>query len=187
MDHTLDVAVIVGSLRKESVNLKMAKAMQLLAPPTMKLDIVPIIDLPIYNQDLETDNPPEAWTTFRERIKRSDGVLFVTPEHNRSIPAAMKNAIDVGSRPKSLNIWNKKPGAVVSVTPGALGAFGAHHQLRQALVAVNVLTMAQPEMYIAKVGSLLDEQGNLVNQDTKDFLTKFLQGFEKWILRLVHD
>jgi chromate reductase, NAD(P)H dehydrogenase (quinone) len=117
MDKVRDIAVIVGSLRKESINLKVAHALAALAPADLKLSVVDIAQLPIYNPDSD-ENPPAAWTTFRERIESADGVLFVTPEYNSSVPAALKNAIDVGSRPYGKSAWSGKPGAVVTASPG---------------------------------------------------------------------
>jgi chromate reductase len=133
------IAVFVGSLRKESLNRKMAKALIALAPESMKLEIVEIGGLSLYDQDLE-DDPPTAWAEFRERVIRFDGVLFVTPEYNRSVPGVLKNAIDVGSRPYGKSVWDGKPGAVMSVSPGAIGGFGANHHLRQSLMSLNVPT-----------------------------------------------
>jgi chromate reductase, NAD(P)H dehydrogenase (quinone) len=122
MDPERNVAIVVSSLRKDSINRKAAKALAEVAPPTLKLDIIEIGALPLYNQDDEA-NPPAAWTAFRERIKAADAVLFVTPEYNRSVPAALKNALDVGSRPYGQSVWKGKPGAVVSESPGAIGGF----------------------------------------------------------------
>ncbi len=147
MDRTYNVAVIVGSLRKDSINRKVARALMELAPKGLTLSMAEIGQLPIYNQDGD-DNPPAEWTAFRERIRAVDAVLFVTPEHNRSVPAALKNAIDVGSRPYGKSVWSGKPGAVVSASPGAIGGFGANHHLRQSLVFLNVPAMPQPEAYI---------------------------------------
>lgn len=178
------IAVFVGSLRKESFSLKIANAIKIVAPASMKFDVVAIGDLPFYNEVLDHDNPPRQWTAFRERIKIADAVLFVTPEYNRSVPAVLKNAVDVGSRPYGKNAWDGKPGAVVSVSPGALSAFGANHHLRQSLVFVNVLTMAQPEAYIGNVKSLLESDGSTVNEKTREFLTKFVAAFEQWIGKL---
>ena len=138
-----DIAVLVGSLRKESFNLKLAKTLMAIAPESLTLELLEIGDLPLYYEDSDA-NPPEKYRAFRERIKRSDGVLFVTPEYNRSVPAVLKNAIDVGSRPYGKNSWDGKPGAVVSASISSLGGFGANHHLRQSLVFVNVPTMAQP-------------------------------------------
>jgi len=174
------IAVFVGSLRKESLTLKMAKALMKLSPGSLKLEIIEIGELPLYNQDSE-DNPPAAWTEFRERIKNVDGVLFVTPEYNRSVPGVLKNAIDVGSRPYGKSAWNGKPGAVVSVSPGAIGGFGANHHLRQSMVFLNMPAMQQPEAYIGQAASLFDEHGSLVNESTRDFAKKFMLAFAAWV------
>jgi len=184
MNNNKNVAVFVGSLRKDSLNRKMAKALVGLAQESLKLEIVEIGHLPFYNQDFE-ENPPKEVREFRQRIKSADAVLFVTPEYNRSVPAVLKNAIDIGSRPYGYNAWEGKPGAVISCSPGALGAFGANHHLRQSLVFINVPTMAQPEAYIGNAAGLFDDKGNLINETTKEFLQKFLQAFEKWIERFV--
>jgi len=109
--------------------------------------------------------------------------LFITPEYNRSIPAVLKNAIDVGSRPYGESVWDGKPGAVLSVSPGALGGFGANHHLRQSLVFLNVPTMQQPEAYIGNAAKLFDGSGNLNNDSIMDFITKFMHAFEVWVLR----
>jgi chromate reductase, NAD(P)H dehydrogenase (quinone) len=180
MDKTYDVAVLVGSLRKDSINRKVANAIMELAPANLKHHIIDIGHLPMYNQDVE-ENPPAAWTQFRERIKTADAVLFVTPEHNRSVPAALKNALDVGSRPYGQSAWNGKPGAVVSASPGAIGGFGANHHLRQALVFLNVAAMAQPEAYLGGADKLFDAQGKLANEGTRKFLQGFVQAFGEWI------
>src|SRR6266704_1016410 len=159
MDKVRDVAVIVGSLRRDSINRKVANALAELAPAELKLSIVEIAELPIYNQDGD-ESPPAAWTEFRARIRRADAVLFVTPEHNRSVPAALKNGLDIGSRPYGKNAWSGKPGAVVSASPGAIGAFGANHHLRQSLVFLNVPAMPQPEAYIGGADQLgVDQVG----------------------------
>jgi chromate reductase, NAD(P)H dehydrogenase (quinone) len=180
MDQTRDVAVIVGSLRKDSINRKVAMALAELAPAGLKLGIVEIGDLPIYNQDLDA-SPPAPWTAFRDRIKAVDAVLFVTPEHNRSVPSALKNAIDIGSRPYGQSAWAGKPGAVVSASPGAIGGFGANHHLRQSLVFLNVATMAQPEAYLGGADKFFDAQGKLANEGTRKFLQGFLEAFAAWI------
>src|SRR3954467_3546721 len=180
MDRTNDVAVIVGSLRKDSINRKVANALAEFAPAALKLSIIEIGHLPIYNQDGD-ENPPAAWTEFRERIRAADAVLFVTPEHNRSVPAALKNAIDVGSRPYGHSAWSGKPGAVVSASPGAIGGFGANHHLRQSLVFLNVPAMAQPEAYIGGAGTLFDAEGKLANDGTSEFLRSFMKAYAAWI------
>jgi chromate reductase, NAD(P)H dehydrogenase (quinone) len=180
MEQTRNVAVIVGSLRKDSINRKVANALVELAPASLQLGIVEIGELPIYNQDGDA-NPPAAWTQFRERIRAADAVLFVTPEHNRSVPAALKNALDIGSRPYGKSAWNGKPGAVVSASPGAIGGFGANHHLRQSLVFLNVPAMPQPEAYLGGADKLFDAQGRLANEDTHKFLQGFMQAFGAWI------
>jgi len=174
------IAVFVGSLRKESYNLKTAKALIALAPESLSLEIINISSLPFFNEDLEA-TPPQEWLKLREQIKAADGVLFLTPEYNRSVPAVLKNAIDVGSRPYGQNSWNGKPGAVVSVSIGNISGFGANHHLRQSLVFVNVPAMAQPEAYIGDVSGLFDDNGNVTNESTKDFLRKFIEAFAQWV------
>jgi chromate reductase len=176
-----NVAVLVGSLRQASLNRKMAHALAALAPPSLQLSILEIGDLPLYNQDLETDSPPAPWVAFRQAIRAADALLFVTPEYNRSVPGVLKNAVDVGSRPFGKNVWGGKPGAVVSVSPGAIGGMGANHHLRQSLMAVNVAAMAHPEAYIGGADKLFDDQGALANPGTREFLGKFMQAFERWI------
>src|ERR1700722_18299257 len=159
MDKPLNVCVLVGSLRRASFNRMLANALISLSPSSLKLDVVEIGQLPLYNEDIETAAPPALWTAFRQRIKAADAVLFVTPEYNRSVPAALKNALDVGSRPYGGSVWDCKPGAVVSSSPGAIGAFGANHHLRQSLVFLNVPTMQQPEAYVSHVDKVFDEGG----------------------------
>ncbi len=173
------IAVIVGSLRKESLNGKMAKALMRLAPSLLECELIGIGDLPLYNQDLD-DDPPSAWKAFREKIRVSDGVLFVTPEYNRSVPGALKNAIDVGSRPYGKSAWAGKPAAVVSVSPGAIGGFGANHHLRQSLVFLDVPAMPQPEAYIGHAGDLFDANGDLAGA-TREFAAKFMAAFAAWV------
>jgi chromate reductase len=180
MDKSRNVAVIVGSLRKDSINRKVANALAELAPSGLKLSIVEIGHLPIYNQDGDED-PPAAWTAFRDRIRVADAVLFITPEHNRSVPAALKNALDVGSRPYGKSAWSGKPGAVVSASPGGIGGFGANHHLRQSLVFLNVPAMAQPEAYIGSADKLFDANGKLVNDGTRKFLKDFMQSYDAWV------
>ncbi len=180
MDKARDVAVIVGSLRTGSINRRVANALTELAPPELMLNIIEIGHLPLYNQDVD-DDPPSAWTAFRERVRAANAVLFVTPEHNRSVPAALKNALVVGSRPYGKNAWSGKPGAVVSASPGAMGGFGANHHLRQSLVFLNIPAMAQPEAYIGGADKLFDANGKLVSDGTRKFLQSFLQAFAAWV------
>ena len=175
------VALIVGSLREGSYSRAVALELKALAAPDLELDLVEIGDLPLYNPDLETDAPPPAWTRFREEVATTQAVLFVTPEYNRSIPGALKNALDVGSRPYGQSIWARKPAAIVSVSPGALAAFGANHHLRQPLVFLGMPTMQQPEAYIGNVADLLDDNGKLKKDDTRKFLKAFTDAFADWI------
>ena len=177
--HT--VAVIVGSLRKDSASRKIAKAIATLAPPNLAFRFVEIGDLPHYDQDLETDAPPAAWTRFRGEVADADAVLFVTPEYNRSVPGALKNAIDVGSRPWGQAVWSEKPAAVVSTSAGALGGFGANHHLRQALSFFSMPVLGQPEAYVGNSLSLFDETGELTNETTAEFLRGFAHTFATFV------
>ena len=181
MEKPMNVCVLVGSLRKASLNGMLANALMSLAPPSMKLEKVEIGQLPFFNQDLESAATPAQWTAFRQSIKTADAVLFVTPEYNRSVPPALKNALDVGSRPYGSSVWDRKPGAVVSGSPGAIGAFGANHHLRQSLVFLNVPTMQQPEAYVSHVDKLFDQHGKLVSDGTRKFLQEFMQAFANWV------
>ena len=182
MDHRWNVAVLVGSLRRESSNRKMAMALTKMAPASLALDIVEIGNLPLYNQDEEA-NPPPASAAFKSRIGQADAVLFVTPEYNRSVPGVLKNAIDIASRPYGKSAWNGKPAAVISVSPGAIGGFGANHALRQSLVFLNMPTLQQPEAYIGGAAELFDAQGNIAKDTTREFLHKFVTAFAAWIDR----
>ena len=180
MSTIRNVAVLVGSLRKESFCRKMAKAMIAMAPASLKLEIVEIGQLPHYNQDLDAD-PPQETRDFKGRIQQSDAVLFVTPEYNRSVPGVLKNAIDVASRPYGKSAWNGKPGAILSLSPGVIGAFGANHHLRQSLVFLNVPAMPQPEAYIGGAAKMFSDTGAFTGDDTREFVNKFLQAFAQWI------
>src|SRR3954467_8291714 len=162
------VATLVGSLRRGSLNRRAARAIAALAPADLSFEEVEIGALPLYNEDLEKD-PPAQWTAFRERMNGADAVLFVTPEYNRSVPGLLKNAIDVGSRPYGKSVWSGKPAAVVSVSPGAIGGFGANQHLRQSFVFLNVPCMQQPEAYLGGAGSAFDEAGKL-SETVKPFL-----------------
>jgi chromate reductase len=179
MGKSMNVCVLVGSLRKASFNRTLANALISLAPPSLKLEVIEIGQLPLYNEDLDI-GPPASWTAFRQRVKGTDAVLFVTPEYNRSVPAVLKNALDVGSRPYGHGVWDRKPGAIVSSSPGAIGAFGANHHLRQSLVFLNVPTLQQPEAYLGHVDKLFDEHGELVGDGIRKFLEGFMQAFANW-------
>jgi len=182
MDKTYNVAVIVGSLRKGSYSGMTAQALSTSAPEALHLERVDIGALPLYDQDLDAD-PPKEWVEFRNRVRGSDAVLFITPEYNRSVPGVLKNAIDVGSRPYGHSVWDGKPGAVVSVSPGAIGGFGANHHLRQSLVFLNVPAMQQPEAYVGGVAQLFDAAGHVVSDTTKDFFKNFMAAFAVWVAK----
>lgn len=174
------IAVIVGSLRKESFNRKMAKVLINLAPQNLNFQMLEIGNLPLYNQDLD-QHPPSEWVTFRNKIKPCDGLLFVTPEYNRSIPGVLKNAIDIGSRPYGQSVWQGKPAAVISVSPSAIGGFGSNNHLRQCFVFLDIQPLQMPEAYIGQAGELFDDKGEIKKPDTIQFLQKFMQAFAKWV------
>jgi len=180
MSSAYNVGVFVGSLRKDSFNRKMAHALATAAAESLKLSIIEIGHLPLYNQD-DDAKPSPVWTSFRQQIKALDAVLFVTPEYNRSVPGALKNALDGASRPYGQNAWNGKPGAVVSVSVGAISGFGANHHLRQSLVFLNVPTMPQPEAYIGSAADLFDDSGKIKKDETREFLKGFMQAFADWV------
>jgi chromate reductase len=178
--NQIKVSVLVGSLRQKSVTRKVARAFMSLAPANMSCSFVEIGDMPLYNEELE-DAPPPPWTRFRAEIAASDALLFMTPEFNRGMPGALKNAIDVGSRPWGKSVWAGKPASVVSQSYGGLGGMAAHHQLRQVLFGVGVVAMPSPEAYIGNAPSLFDEDGTLLNPSTREFATAFMQAFDAWI------
>lgn len=180
---SIRVAVIVGSLRKGAYSRSIALALKELAAPRLDLEIVEIGDLPLYNQDLDEGTPPAAWQKFRDEVSKAEAVLFVTPEYNRSVTAALKNAIDVGSRPYGKSVWNEKPAAIVSNSPGGLGAFGANHHLRQSLVFLNMPVMQQPEAYISHIADALDADGKVVDQKVLGFLKTIADSMANWFER----
>jgi chromate reductase len=180
-----DVIVIVGSVRKQSLNLKLAKALVALAPDGLRMEIVTVGNLPLYNPDLDATPAPE-WVTFKERVSQAEAVLFVSPEHNRSVPAPLKNALDLASRPYGHNVWDGKPAAIITASPGAIGGFGANHHLRQMMVFLNMPAMPQPEAYIGHADKLFDADGKLANPGTEKFLAGFLAAFVKWIAANSH-
>ncbi len=186
MRNTRTVAVFVGSLRKGSFNRMTAKVLAALAPAELQLEIVEIGQLPLYNQDDDDNGAPRPeWVAFRAKVKAADAVLFVTPEYNRSVPGVLKNALDVGSRPYGHSAWDGKPGGVVSVSPGAIGGFGANHHLRQSFVFLNVPAMPQPEAYIGGAAALFDKDGNITNEGTRKFLKSFMEAFAAWVDKIL--
>ena len=182
MPSTRNIAVIVGSLRSESFSRGVARALAELAPDGLKLEIVEIRQLGFYDQDLDPA-PPAEWTAFRDRIRAAEGVIFVTPEYNRSVPGVLKNAIDIGSRPYGHSAWDGKPAGVISLTPGGLGAFGANHHLRQSLVFLNMPTLQQPEAYLSNVAAQF-EDGELTGEKTRAFLRTYIDAYAEWLSKV---
>ena len=172
------IGVLVGSLRKESFSKKIAANVAALFPEGYETEFIEIENLPFYNQDYDNENNVrEEYANFRNRIKEIDAVLFVTPEYNRSVPAVLSNALDVGSRPYGASVWNGKPAAIISQSPGNLGAFGANHHLRQILTCLNMPVVQQPEAYISNAAALLDENDKISNEGTVQFLQSFVDAF----------
>lgn len=176
------IGVLIGSLRKESFNRKVAEELIALAPVSLKLEIINIDNLSLYNQDLD-GKEPAAWLEFRKQIKSCDGLLICTPEYNRSVPGVLKNALDIGSRPYGHSVWAKKPVGVVSVSVSALGGFGANHHLRQTFAYLDMPCMAQPEAYIGNAASLFDENGKMKSESTIKFLQNYINAFSTWVER----
>jgi chromate reductase len=175
------IAIVVGSLRAESINRKVARSICAFAGDKLDCEIVEIGDLPLYSQDQDSA-PPPASAAFREKIAAADGILFCTPEYNRGVPGVLKNAIDVGSRPYGQSVWDKKPAAIVSASPGAIGGFGANHQLRQACVFLNMPVMQQPEAYLGHVGDdAFDSDGCLKEGGLKDVVMNLAAAFADWV------
>ncbi|SIS78646.1 NADPH-dependent FMN reductase [Phaeovulum vinaykumarii] len=183
MTKVHEIAVLVGSLRKGSFNRKLAEALVARAPDSLSFRFVEIGDLPLFDPDLDEDTPPAAWTRFRAQMADAEGVLFVTPEYNRGLPAAIKNALDVGSRPMGHSVWAGKPAAIVTGSPGGIGGFGANHQLRQSLVFLDMPAMQQPEAYIGGLWGLFDDAGRVKSEDTSAFLSKIITAFAAWVAR----
>lgn len=177
---TKKIAVLIGSLRKDSYTRKIVKELMKHAPASLEMNIIEIGQLPLFNED-EENSAAKEWMSFRQALKGMDGILFATPEYNRSIPGALKNAIDVGSRPYGQSVWDGKPCAVISISQGAIGGFGANHHLRQSFVFLNTPCMQQPEAYLSNVAQLFDEHGRIQNEGTTEFLKKFIHAFASWV------
>jgi chromate reductase len=180
------IAIIVGSLREVSINRKIARSMCAIRDDDLDCSMVEIGDLPLFNQDLEAQ-PPEQWVRFKEQVAATDGILFCTPEYNRGVPGVLKNAIDVGSRPYGRSVWDRKPAAIVSASPGAIGGALANHQLRQACVFLNMPVMQQPEAYLGNVTEdSFGTDGLLVDGPLKQVVTKLAHAFADWV-GMIHD
>src|SRR4030088_973672 len=175
-----NVVVIVGSLRKEAYTLKIANALTRLAPDTLKLNVVTLHDISFFNQDLEA-TPPADWLKFRETLQKSDGVLFVTPEYNRSIPGVLKNAIDVGSRPYGKSSFLGKPTGIVSNSPGPLGGVSAAKHLQNILPGISGPIMGQPEIYLNGVGDAFDDKGALTKEALQKVLQQYIDAFAAFV------
>ena len=174
------IAVLVGSLRKGAYSKSVANCLISLAPESFDMNVIEIGNLPIYNQDYDEETI-EAYTKFREAVKESDAVLIVTAEHNRSIPAVLKNALDVGSRPFGKSVWAGKPGAIASQSYGAIGGFGANHHLRQVSSFLDIRMMNQPECYLGEIQNSMDQNGVITSERTIKFLQKFMNSYEEWV------
>jgi chromate reductase len=181
------IAIIVGSLRKDSLNRKVARSICAIRGDNLECSMIEIGDLPLYNQDYDAlPDQPEQYTRFRDAIRSTDGILFVSPEYNRGIPGVLKNAIDVGSRPYGQSVWDRKPAAIVTASPGAIGGFGSNHQIRQACVFLNMPVMQQPEAYLGRVtDDDFDESGCLKDGALKELVASLAHAFHDWV-EMIH-
>ena len=180
---TYKIAILVGSLRKDSINRSVARSICAIRDDNLECSMVEIGDLPLYNQDYDSlPEQPAPYTRVREQISAADGILFCTPEYNRGVPGVLKNAVDVGSRPYGASVWNAKPAAIVSASPGSIGGFGANHQLRQSCVFLNMPVMQQPEAYLGNVtADSFDADGKLKDGQLKEFVEKIAHAFHDWV------
>lgn len=179
------IGIFVGSLRRDSYSKIVANYVKGKAPEGFEFSIIDISNLPIYNQDFDDDGtPPAEYNDFRAKLKPLDGFIFVTPEYNRSVPAVLKNALDVGSRPYGQNSWDGKPGGIISVSIGNISGFGANHHLRQSMTFLNVLMLQQPEAYLGHITDSLDSNNNIV-KGTADFLDSFVKAYLEWVNKIV--
>jgi chromate reductase len=177
------IAILVGSLRKDSFNRRIAQSICAIRNDGLDCSFVEIGDLPLYNQDYDSaPQQPEQYTRFRDQVRSADGVLFVSPEYNRGIPGVLKNAIDVGSRPYGSSVWNGKPAAIVTASPGAIGGFGSNQQIRQSCTFLNMPMLQQPEAYLGHVNDdSFDSDGKLKDGPLKDLVTKLAHAFHDWV------
>lgn len=175
------IGIVIGSLRKDSFSKKIANFLSDNAPEGYIFESIEIGNLALYNQDYDEGGSPESYAPFRKKIKSLDGVIFVTPEYNRSVPGVLKNAIDVGSRPYGQNSWQGKPTLVISSSISDLSGFGANHHLRQSLVFLDMPVVQQPEVYLANVQNLFDDNGKLTKEDTAKFLRQVLDSYVEFV------
>ncbi len=177
------IAILVGSLRKGSINRNIARSMCAVRGDNLDCNMIEIGDLPLYNQDKDAlPEQPAPYTRFREQIAAADGILFCTPEYNRGLPGVLKNAIDVGSRPYGKSVWDRKPAAIISASPGGIGGFGANHQLRQSCVFLNMPVMQHPEAYLGHVtDDSFDADGKLKDGPLKELVEKLAHAFHDWV------
>lgn len=177
----MKIGILVGSLRKESYTKKLVKAIISHLPEDWDMEFLQIGDLPLYNEEFDEGNPPEEYVRFRNEAKACDAYIFATPEYNRSVPAVIKNAFDVGSRPQGDIVWVKKPAAIFSASPGQIGGFAANQHLRQSMSMFPLALMKLPEVYVSRVADIMDEEGNITNDDTREFLQSIAESFEKHV------
>jgi chromate reductase len=177
------IAIIVGSLREGSFNRRVANSICAIRGDNLECEMVEIGDLPLYNQDFDSlPEQPEQYVRFRDQVRGADGILFCTPEYNRGVPGVLKNAIDVGSRPYGQSVWDKKPAAIISASIGAIGGFGANHQLRQSCVFLNMPMMQQPEAYLSNISEDdFNADGTFKDGRTKDFVETIAHAFHDWV------
>jgi len=177
------IVTIVGSLRKESFSLKIANALAKLAPVSLKLEVTTLGGISFFNQDLEAA-PPADWLAFRERLQKSNGVIFVSPEYNRSIPGVLKNAIDVGSRPYGKSSFVGKPTGIISNSPGPLGGVSAAKHLQNILPGISGPIMGQPETYLSGIGDAFNDNGELIKEPVQKLLQQYLEAFAGFVEKL---
>lgn len=183
MNNQIRILGIAGSLRRESYNRGTLRAAKELVPEGVELEIFDLDGIPGFNQD-EEQNPPEKVAEFKRKIREADAILFVTPEYNYSIPGVLKNAIDWASRPYGDSAWNGKPAAIMGASIGAIATARAQYHLRQMMVFLNMFPVNQPEVMIGNAGEKFDEQGNLTDETTKDFIRQLLQNLVEWTRRI---
>ncbi len=178
------IGILIGSARKQAFSGQVARAVAAQFPEQLTPVFMELEHLPMYNQDYDDEGTtPESWTAFRETLKGCDGFLFVTPEHNRSLPALLKNAIDIASRPYGQNCWSAKPAAVISASPGKLAGIVVGYHLKQVLSLLNAYVLPQPEVALGDVHTLLKPEGGWANPDTEAFVATFVRSFTRWVER----